>query len=124
MIKGRLGDRLSLDDLAAVTRLSRSHFARAFKATFDQTPHAYLTEQRITAAQLAMVSDDRPLSEIALACGFADQAHFTRAFRKVVGRPPHLWRRLSRVPGSCELGRARGPHPQPEAPASGMESRR
>ncbi|HYE42949.1 MAG TPA: AraC family transcriptional regulator [Caulobacteraceae bacterium] len=105
LIQDHLDERLSLDDLAAVARLSRSHFTRAFKATFDQTPHAYLTAQRIMAAQLAMVSDDRPLSEIALSCGFADQAHFTRAFRKAVGRPPQIWRRLSRVPGSFERGR-------------------
>lgn len=118
LIQDRLGDRLSLDDLAAVTRLSRSHFTRAFKATFDQTPHAYLTAQRITAAQLAMISDDRPLSEIALACGFGDQAHFTRAFRKAVGRPPQIWRRLSRVPGSLETGTLCESDPYPGRNAS------
>ncbi|MFN7110094.1 MAG: helix-turn-helix domain-containing protein [Brevundimonas sp.] len=100
LIAERLNERLSLDQLAATTRLSRSHFVRAFKASFDQTPHAYLMAHRITTAQLAMISGDKPLSEIALDCGFGDQAHFTRAFHKLVGRPPHVWRRLSRVPSA------------------------
>ncbi|RZJ46024.1 MAG: AraC family transcriptional regulator [Brevundimonas sp.] len=122
LIQDRLGERLSLDDLAAVTRLSRSHFTRAFKATFDQTPHAFLTAQRITAAQLAMISDDRPLSEIALACGFGDQAHFTRAFRKAVGRPPQLWRRLSRVPESLEIEPRSASDPSAGTSASAMRA--
>ncbi len=42
LIQVRLCERLSLDELAAATRMSRSHFARAFKASFDQTPYAYL----------------------------------------------------------------------------------
>jgi len=100
LINERIGGRLSLDDLAAAARLSRSYFARAFKSSFEQTPHAYVMAHRITTAQLAMITSDQPLCEIALACGFGDQAHFTRAFRKTVGRPPHVWRRLACAPAA------------------------
>lgn len=98
LIQGRLGERLSLDELAAATGTSRSHFARAFKGSFDQTPYAYLMTHRIATAQMAMISGDQPLCEIALDCGFADQAHFSRSFRKVVGSSPNVWRRLARIP--------------------------
>jgi len=34
-----------------------------------------------------------PLREIALRCGFADQAYFTRSFGQAKGTPPAAWRR-------------------------------
>jgi len=36
---------------------------------------------------------DVPLSEIALATGFADQAHFSNKFRRMAGTTPTQWRR-------------------------------
>jgi AraC family transcriptional regulator len=33
------------------------------------------------------------LSEIAINCGFADQAHFSRQFRRTMGDTPNTWRR-------------------------------
>jgi AraC-like DNA-binding protein len=38
------------------------------------------------------------LSEVALACGFADESHLTRTFRRVVGATPGKWR-ADRVAG-------------------------
>jgi AraC-like DNA-binding protein len=64
-------------------------------------------ERRIEWAKRMMHESDEPLSQIALACGLADQAHFTRLFRKFVGMPPSQWRRctqgnnLAHVPGNA-----------------------
>ena len=44
-----------------------------------------------------MLAGDRRLCDIALECGFGDQAHFTRTFRRIVGQSPQAWRRLARV---------------------------
>jgi AraC-like DNA-binding protein len=40
-----------------------------------------------------MLTTHEGLSQIALACGFADQAHFTRRFRLATDVSPHAWRR-------------------------------
>ncbi|MGE5104438.1 MAG: helix-turn-helix domain-containing protein [Betaproteobacteria bacterium] len=36
------------------------------------------------------------LSEVALACGFANQSHFTRVFSAMAGIAPGAWRRQRR----------------------------
>lgn len=52
-----------------------------------------------------MISTDQQLTEIALACGFADQPHLNRSFRRVVGMSPGLWRRRSaEIDGGASAG--------------------
>src|SRR5689334_7012448 len=92
-IDAHLAHDLRLTDLAAIARLSSSYFSRAFKGSFGKAPHAFIIERRIMRAQHEMLAADEPLSQIALACGFADQAHLSRAFRRLTGRTPHAWRR-------------------------------
>jgi AraC-like DNA-binding protein len=43
-----------------------------------------------------MLETDVPLSEIALAVGFADQAHFSNKFRRACGTTPAQWRKSRR----------------------------
>jgi AraC-like DNA-binding protein len=83
-------------DLARVTRLSTSHFSRAFKLSFNVSPHAYIMTLRLAHARSLMLESDEQMSAIAAACGFADQAHFSRVFRRKVGCAPGLWRRERR----------------------------
>ena len=80
-------------ELAEQVPLSVSHFCRAFKETFGDTPHAYLIRLRLEVAQELMLATDEPLSQIALASGLADQAHLTKVFRRLVGETPSAWRR-------------------------------
>jgi AraC family transcriptional regulator len=92
-IEGNLSSKIGVRDLAAVVRLSSSHFARAFRATVGQTPYAYLIRRRIELAQRLILRTDKPLAQIALDCGFGDQAHIARLFRRLVGVSPGAWRR-------------------------------
>jgi transcriptional regulator GlxA family with amidase domain len=80
-------------ELSDVARLSASHFSRAFRRSFGEGPGAYLIRQRVDHARHLMLISDMPLSEVAQACGFADQAHFSRNFRAVTGHSPGAWRR-------------------------------
>ncbi|NKC33872.1 AraC family transcriptional regulator [Falsiroseomonas selenitidurans] len=91
-IEEHLAEEITLADLAAVARLSRFHFARAFRAEAGVAPHAHVTLRRVERAKRLMLEGGTALSEIALACGFAHQAHFTTAFRRVTGTTPGRWR--------------------------------
>lgn len=84
---------LHLETLAPVVRLSCSHFARACKNTLGFTPRQLVLRRRLEHALTLMRDLSTPLSQVALACGFADQAHFSRLFREAVGTPPSQWRR-------------------------------
>jgi AraC family transcriptional regulator len=84
---------LRLDELAEQVRLSVSHFCRAFTKTFGDTPHTYIVRLRLESAQKMMLTTREPLSQIALACGLADQAHLSKVFRRLLGETPSSWRR-------------------------------
>ena len=80
-------------DLAALVELSSFHFCRAFRDSFGDSPHAYVTRRRIERAQGLMLTTNNSLSQVAMDCGLADQAHFNRLFRRFVGESPGAWRR-------------------------------
>jgi AraC family transcriptional regulator len=84
---------LSSSDLAAAVGLSSSRFICAFKASTGVTPHQYLIRARIERAKTLMLTSEDALSDIALACGMADQSHFSRLFHRLEGEPPAAWRR-------------------------------
>ncbi len=92
-VADHLGTRIRTTDLAAVAQLSASHFTRAFKETFGETPLGYVSRQRMRYAQDLMLKSGECLSQIALTCGHCDQSHFTRVFRRKVGMSPRAWRR-------------------------------
>jgi AraC family transcriptional regulator len=92
-VTDNLGARIRTTDLAAVAQLSASHFTRAFKETFGETPLGYVSRQRMRYAQDLMLRSGECLSQIALTCGHCDQSHFTRVFRRKVGMSPRAWRR-------------------------------
>jgi AraC-like DNA-binding protein len=92
-IEANLASKMDTEDLAKVVALSRSHFSRAFKRSLGFSPMEYVVVRRVERAK-AMISGTRePLAEVALACGFADQAHLNRRFRDIVGISPGRWRR-------------------------------
>jgi AraC family transcriptional regulator len=92
-VSENLGSRIRTTDLAAVVQLSASHFTRAFKETFGETPLGYVSRERMRYAQDLMLRSGDCLSQIALTCGHCDQSHFTRVFRRKVGMSPRAWRR-------------------------------
>jgi AraC-like DNA-binding protein len=93
-VDAHLAENIDTEALAATAGLSPFHFARAFKKSEGATPHRFVLQRRIAKAQELLSGSDNPISEIALAVGFADQSHFTRRFSELVGLSPGQFRKL------------------------------
>jgi AraC-like DNA-binding protein len=84
-----------LTEIAGACGLSMGHFARAFRRSTGLAPHAWLLKARVDHAMTLLRQPDPSLSEVALACGFADHSHFSRVFTRHTGQSPRDWRRLA-----------------------------
>lgn len=92
LLNERLPERVELSELAELTRLSQSHFSRAFKASTGLAPYRWQLDARIRRAQALLIDSDISLEHVADATGFADAVHLGRTFRKFVGATPGAWR--------------------------------
>ncbi|WP_438447587.1 helix-turn-helix domain-containing protein [Gorillibacterium sp. sgz5001074] len=86
---GRIG---GLDDLAAVSGLSRYHFLRLFRSATGTTPVEHLNKLRMEKAAVLLRTTDRTLDEIAAQVGFANGNYFSKVFRHWVGTSPGRYR--------------------------------
>ena len=92
-VDAHLAGRVLVSDLSAIVQLSDGHFSRAFKRTFGIAPHAFVLQRRLELAARLMLNSPASLTDIALRCGFTDQAHLCNQFRHVMGESPAAWRR-------------------------------
>lgn len=93
-IRANLTTRLDLETLAEMVHLSKDHLIRLFKQEMNTTPLLYINTKRIEAAQLRLVTETRPVKEIAYSLGFDDQAYFSRLFKKHTGMTPLAYKNL------------------------------
>lgn len=84
----RIGEKLTLQDMADTACLSRFHFARLFRRSTGFSPMEYFLHARLEHAKAMLRQGGLPISDIAVAMGFADQSHLTRHFRRCVGMTP------------------------------------
>ncbi len=92
LIHEKYNEKLTIDELAKLSMLSRSSFIRKFNDVCQTSPAKYINEVRITAAKQLLNSTSFSLSEIASKTGFYDTAHFIKAFSASVGTSPLKYR--------------------------------
>lgn len=91
------GVAVSVKELAAASGYSMNQFTRVFQTLFHMKPVEFLMLLRLGQASRLLRSDEKPIVEIAMECGFYDQSSFTKAFRQRFGVTPHRYRRSSFV---------------------------
>ena len=87
------GSLASLKELAALAKMSVTHFRRVFRETFEETPAKYALRLRLNRARDLLESSDLTVANIALDAGFYDQSHFVKAFRHAYKINPDAYRR-------------------------------
>ncbi|BCG04212.1 hypothetical protein PPGU19_087800 (plasmid) [Paraburkholderia sp. PGU19] len=96
-VEGHLSETINVEDLARAAGLSARQFFRAFREQTGETPHRWLAGIRLETAKDMLARSDERLSEIAEACGFANQSHLSSTFKLMTGVTPSQWRSLGGI---------------------------
>lgn len=91
-INDHLGDQLTLQYIADIVGMTPSYFITLFKQSTGLAPHQYITMRRLETAKAMLKQTRKPISEIAMQTGFADQSHLTRLMRQHTGLTPRRMR--------------------------------
>ena len=79
----------SLDDIIKNQSISRRQLERKFQQEIGVSPAQLKQLHRIKLARENISLDpSRPLTDIAMDCGFYDQSHFIHHFQKITGQTP------------------------------------
>ena len=87
-----LDERLDVDSLARRSNMSPRTFARRFRDEVGSTPHAWITLQRVIAAEELLEMTDRSVERIASDVGFGNAATLRHHFARVRGLSPQRYR--------------------------------
>lgn len=91
-IEENLEEDLSLADIAAAGGLSVSNLKHVFRRATGQPVYQYVIHRRVALAEKLLRDSTMPISEVALAAGFAHHSHLTRHLRRWRGTTPSLIR--------------------------------
>ena len=92
-MENHVADQLKLSDLATISGVSERQLNRLFRARLGVSTMGYYRDLRLDTAQRLIAHSSLPLTEIALATGFASSAHFSRSYAEKYGAPPSALRR-------------------------------
>jgi len=92
---------ISLKDAAAAAFLSPNYLTHLLRKETGSSFSELVLERRMRLARSHLSNSTQPISHIAQACGFADEAYFSRRFRQVNGMPPGQFRRQVREGSQC-----------------------
>ncbi|MGI6538520.1 MAG: AraC family transcriptional regulator [Caldicoprobacterales bacterium] len=85
---------LMVEDVARISSLSPSYFARLFKSITLKTFTEYLSGVRISKALVLLRETDKKVIDICYECGFNNVNHFNRVFKQRVGISPLTYREM------------------------------
>ncbi|THF74842.1 AraC family transcriptional regulator [Cohnella fermenti] len=89
----RYADNLPVDELAALTGVSRYQLMRGFKERYGKSIVEYITEVRLLHAKRLMQESKLSAGEIAERVGFRSEQYFRTVFKKEVGIAPAVYLR-------------------------------
>ena len=92
-VRARLGQPVTLDELAAVAGLSPYYFCRVFRRTVGASPNEYVIAQRLAHAAHLLRRTRLTVAHVASEVGYASERHFARLFRRRYGCSPVEWAR-------------------------------
>jgi AraC-like DNA-binding protein len=106
LIMSKFSEELALEDVLAVSHMSKANFSRRFLAYTGKTFTEFLNDVRIDYACQKLLGTDESVGEIAFTSGYHNLSHFTACFaaiaaphRPTTARP--VLNRSDRPTGTC-----------------------
>ena len=93
LIHQKLGENITLDELAEEADMSRTYFCSVFKKLNGITPWEYINIKRIEKAKHLLRTTQKTVLEISLECGFNNLSHFNRVFLRITAQSPSDYRK-------------------------------
>lgn len=94
-VQNHFSRQVSVKEMAALIHLSPSAFCKFFKKVTGKTFSDYLNEIRIGNACILLIESDKPVSAIAIECGFENLSYFNRVFLKKKKLQPKHFRHVN-----------------------------
>lgn len=91
LVRGTLTRPWTVQAMADAAALSPSQLFRIFRSSTNQTPMAWLKNERINAAKPLLLKPGNRVRVVAEAVGYTEAFHFSRDFRALVGRSPRAF---------------------------------
>jgi AraC family transcriptional regulator len=91
-IEASLSEPITLSLIAEASHFSPYHFARLFRAMFDDSVMNYVRKRRLSHAAHLLKEQHCSILDIAMECGFGSNEAFSRAFRKHYSLSPRTYR--------------------------------
>ncbi|OQO71565.1 transcriptional regulator [Enterococcus villorum] len=93
-IDNHLYERITIDELAAITEKHKNHLCSHFKKEMGTTVHRYIQEKKISEAKHLLLFTDHSYDEISNLLAFSSQSHFIQSFKKITGYTPKEYKSI------------------------------
>src|SRR5436305_4511192 len=94
-MRERLGEELTIDDLARAALFSKFHFTRLFQRLTGVSPGRFLSALRLQRAKQLLVSTSMNVADISVYVGYNSVGTFSSRFSRSVGMSPTAYRRCA-----------------------------
>lgn len=91
-MRAKLSGRITLEELARYSDISKSHLVERYKALTGYPPVKHFTHMKMEAACALLDSSSQSIKQVAVVLGYDDPLYFSRLFKKVVGVSPSVYR--------------------------------
>ena len=79
--------------MADTISCNSQYLCRFFKEISGVTPTQYLIHYRVEQASAQLLATSKPVTDIALDCGFENISYFIRKFKEIKGCTPREYRK-------------------------------
>lgn len=92
-INEHFAEKITLEELAKVTSLSKTYLSKSFKKFIGQSLFEYIQQTRVQHAGYLLQTSQKSITQIALESGFETLSYFNRIFKKYYHISPGQFRK-------------------------------